>query len=226
MKIIKYISVIFLLIFCCKNKYSSKEISGEIAADDLYSQYENIEINGLSYVVSIDSEGVFSVENHLGKEIFRDEAFTHKFKFVDFDSDGYQDIILEYVTNVPGIQELLLYSPEKKLFIKVDNYSHYPASKRIKDTRFLFSYSRAGCADSNWESNLFVIKDFKTIQLGKIVGVGCKDAIMERETGIYIYTFSEKGKELKKYIEREEGYWDGKWDFIEKYWKENYKNFN
>ena len=47
----------------------------------------------------------------------------------------------------------------------------------------------------------------------------------ENDNGIYIYKVNGENKKQIKLIPIEKKNFDNKWDFIEKYWTENYKEF-
>ncbi|APY09542.1 hypothetical protein BWZ20_00120 [Winogradskyella sp. J14-2] len=157
-----------------------------------------------------------------GKVVYSNDNNPFDFEFSDFNGDGYSDIRMNYVSNTPGLQELLLFDIKSNEFKKVKTFNKYPNSKRIKDSDFYYSYHGSGCADNDWGSELFKIEGTQITELGKIQGLGC----LENDTnGIYIYKVIGSEKELIKYIKREQGYWKEKWDFIEKYWTENKTKF-
>ena len=79
-----------------------------------------------------------------------------------------------------------------------------------------------GCADSNWDSDLFIIEDYKAIRIGNISGIGCEGT---GKTGIFISKVNHKKKELIQEILREPGYYEDKFDFIKDYWTKNHERF-
>lgn len=151
-----------------------------------------------------------------------DNYATNGFEFEDFDNDGVLDIRLYQITNVGGISELIMYDNKNSTFKPIINFDNFPEPTKIKNINLWYSYHRSGCADINWGSELFKIVDFKAIKIGKIEGRGCEG---ETENGIFAYKINGE-KETKVYSEkRESGYYSDKWDFIEKYWNKNYKQF-
>ncbi len=99
--------------------------------------------------------------------------------FIDFDSDSNIDILISYLGNNP-IYSLHLYNLKSQRFVKIDNFENFPDSKPLGQTGFYYSYNRAGCADANWESDLYGIKNFEIKQLANIYGQGCAyDTISE-----------------------------------------------
>ncbi len=147
-------------------------------------------------------------------------------EFIDFNGDGYKDIILRYVTNVPGISDLLIYVPSKKIFKEVKNFSEFPAPEKIKGTNYYYSYQRSGCADMDWDSDLFYIKNLKAIRIGNISGRQCEPK-GDPNNGIYIHKIHDDKKQLFKTlpIETISKYKDLKWGFIKSYWKKNFRSF-
>ena len=80
---------------------------------------------------------------------------------------------------------------------------------------FYYSYSPHGCGKNNWISKLYVIKDFKIIDVGLIKYKQCKDD----DKGMYVYRLSsDKEILLKKFSINET-------DSYEDYWINNYKKF-
>lgn len=129
-------------------------------------------------------------------------------------------------TSFPGEQDLYLYVPGTQGFIPVKNFFDFPAAARIGGTHYFFSYHRSGCADLDWDSDLFYFRDFKAVRLGNISGVGCP--VDEQEKGaIYIHKIRDTQEILvKKFpISIIDHYPNNKWGFVEQYWKRNYARF-
>lgn len=154
-----------------------------------------------------------------------DSVYSPSQQFVDFNGDGYKDILIDYMTNIPGISDLLLYDKGIKSFKKVVDFQDFPAAKRIGDTDYYYSYHRSGCADLDWDSDLFYIKDDQTIGIGNISGRQCGDTGLK--DGIYIFkTVADVKTQIDHLpINTIKEYKDFKWGFIEQYWKKNYKRF-
>jgi hypothetical protein len=142
--------------------------------------------------------------------------------FIDFNHDGYKDLIIDYLTNTPYVQDLMMYNKIHKTFVKVKNFSSYPDAKPIPGTNLFYSYHKSGCADLDWDSDLFTIRNFKVIKLGNISGQGCGG-----EDGIYVSLITKQKKILIKKIPISiiEHYKQNKWGFIVDYWKHHYSNF-
>lgn len=147
------------------------------------------------------------------------------FEFADFNNDGYKDIRINYLSNVPAVQDLLLFDKKNNTFKLVENFSAYPDPKAIPGSKYYYSYHRSGCADMNWDSDLFFIKDFKTTRIGNISAYECENS--DTTDGIYIYKI--KGLQRSfvntKPISVIYSYQDHKWGFIKSYWLKHYKKF-
>lgn len=160
----------------------------------------------------------FYIINENNDTIFK-ESLDPNFEFVDFDEDGYEDVMFTYMGNI-SVNDVLLYTPEKNTFIKVDSLTNFPDPKRIEGTPFYYSYHRSGCADMSWDSDLFYIQDFKTHLIGNI-SVDCDiDTIFVHKVknGEYILY-----KKLS--LDVLDSYEEYKWGFIADYWSKYYKHF-
>ena len=238
---INIILIAFLLISCRqdkrvekvmdnpKNKTKKTEIKQTQNSKKTYPLLiDTLTINSQEFIViqndPRDERNMnLSILNNKKDTVYTHEGFaSNGFEFEDFDNNGILDIRLNQITNVGGISELIFYDNENKIFKAVKEFENFPDPTKIKKTKYWFSYHRSGCADINWGSELFKIENFKAIKIGEIEGLGCED---EKENGIFIY--KTKGNSRKKiYSEkRKPGYYDDKWDFIEKYWNENYRKF-
>jgi hypothetical protein len=159
----------------------------------------------------------------------KDTVYTHDgfasngFEFEDFDENGIFDIRLFHVSNVSGISELIFFDRGKQTFRAIENFVYFPSPKKIKGTNYWYSYHRSGCGDQNWGSDMFKIKNYKAIKLADMEGIGYSD--VEREYGIFVYRTNGDSRELIFSEPREPGYYSDKWEFMEKYWHENYAYF-
>ncbi|MBF03965.1 MAG: hypothetical protein CMP76_11780, partial [Flavobacterium sp.] len=135
---------------------------------------------------------------------------------------GFEDIQLNYLFNDPGVDDLLLYDTNNANFQLVKNFDNFPSAIKIKDSDYYYSYHRSGCADANWDSDLFYIQNFECFKIGNISGRGC---VGVERNGIIISKIKDDKKIELEYIKREAEYYEDKWEFIENYWKKNYKKF-
>ncbi|RZL18590.1 MAG: hypothetical protein EOO96_26960 [Pedobacter sp.] len=108
------------------------------------------------------SEYNLVLKNDKGDTLYQDRIYSPKQLFVDYNGDGYKDILIEYMTNIPGVKDLLLYDVANKTFKKVLDFQDYPSTQRLVHTKYYYSYHRSGCADLNWDSDLFYIENYKT----------------------------------------------------------------
>ena len=150
--------------------------------------------------------------------------------FIDLNKDKNLDILTSYIGN-NGIYFLYLFDPASNTFKNLDGFEKYPDAVQLKTNgKYYYSYHRAGCADANWVSDLFTIKDFKTIQIGHIYGQGCDSDIKEDPQVIEIYKVINddegKGELIEKlpYLKNIPVF-GAKWNFIEKYWNKNFTKF-
>ncbi|MBA0883120.1 hypothetical protein [Flavobacterium undicola] len=153
------------------------------------------------------------------------------FEFTDFNKDGNLDILITYLGNNSSY-DLYLFDNSINEFKDLEGFDRFPEAIQLKtNPNYYYSYHRAGCADMDWVSDLFYIDNFKTIQVGHIYGQGCDFEVKENPQVIAIYKVlanSEENKMLIKklpYIKNIPKFGD-KWNFIEKYWNNNYEKFN
>jgi hypothetical protein len=151
-------------------------------------------------------------------------------EYIDFNKDKSKDILLTYMGNNPTYF-LYLFDNKTNSFKDVKGFGKFPEAIQLKtNSKYYYSYHRAGCADLNWVSDLFVIDNFKAIQKGHIYGQACVYEVKTNPQIIEIYKIinnNENNKKvigklpLLKYIPN----FGDKWDFIEKYWNKNYLEF-
>jgi len=153
------------------------------------------------------------------------------FEFIDFNKDGSSDIMFTYIGNNSSY-ELYLFDNIANEFKILEGFDRFSDVIQLKNnSKYYYSYKRAGCADMNWISDLFYIDNFKTNQVGHIYGQGCDFDIKENPQEISIYKVLENNEENKKltkklpYLKNIPKYED-KWNFIEEYWNNNYEKFD
>ncbi|WP_130733620.1 hypothetical protein [Flavobacterium sp. J27] len=154
--------------------------------------------------------------------LYKHNGLTSGYEIKDFNEDGFMDIQIDYITNVPGINDILLFDTINLNFRLVKDFDYYPYAIKIQGTEYYYSYHRAGCADLNWESDLFYIQNFECFKIGNISGRGCDG---EERNGIIISKIKGNKKMELEYIKRDVGYYGDKWESIDNYWKKNYKKF-
>jgi hypothetical protein len=174
--------------------------------------------NNLNFESCFKEYDLFILKSASGEVVYQNDNNPSEFVFKDFNEDGFIDIELHFITNVPGVNELLLFDPLSKSFKDVENFSNFPASIKITNTPFYYSYSRAGCADANWESYLYIFDKNKVKAKGKIRAITCEG---ETDAGIYFYKMSREVVELINYSSITDLHFENKWEFIEEYWTTN-----
>lgn len=204
-----------------------------ITPNNLSAEYDNqitctdtAQIDGRRFIgISTEKDGFYIIDDH-NRRVFSYRSLECTwFAFEDFDNDGYLDIKCRYVGNIP-VEELLLFDKKCGNFRKVEGFIDYPKCTNILDTKYYYSYHRSGCADYNWDSDLFYIENYRTIHLGNISGIGCVDSGVE--LGVFINKIKGQCKTIIKKLPIEiiEEYENSKWGFIEDYWKKNYRLFD
>ena len=212
---------ISLLVFNFKN-YDSVEISKKSDIDSTIISYDTTTISSEQYKAFVTADYKMYVVNSKGDTVFKKPDSYVDFVFTDFNTDGFNDILIHRISNVPGIQELILFDSVKKCFIIVKGFERFPDPKSIQGTKYFFSYHRSGCADNFWDSDLFSIDNFETHLLGNISGNECEGNI-----GIVVSKIVENKKKVFETfkVDTLESYNDRKWEFISDYWKNNYLKF-
>ena len=238
MKSIYYFVILLLFVQCSSNPESNNQINQTITVSDTLTpqtetnnciyESDTLEIGVEKFYVfqSLDNgecEIKLTILNQMQDTVYSHFDYaTAGFQFEDFTGNGTLDIRVHQMTNVGGIGQLIVFDQKNKAFINIEAFDNYPEPLKIGKTNFYYSYHRSGCSDFNWGSELFTIDDFKTTQLGYIEGKGCED---EERNGIFVYN-NIGTKEIEVYSEpREPGFYGDKWEFIESYWKKNYKTF-
>ncbi|WP_412983927.1 hypothetical protein [Pontimicrobium sp. IMCC45349] len=178
--------------------------------------------NGIIFETCIKKYNLFTLKSSKGDVLYKNDNNPSEYILKDFNEDGFLDIELHFMTNVPDVNEILIFNPELKKFIEIVNFSSFPASIKIKNTNYYYSYHRSGCADSNWDSDLYILKENKAVKIGNIHAIECEN---EDDKGIYIYKVNGENKKQLKLIPIEKKDFGNKWEFIEKYWTENYNKF-
>ena len=141
----------------------------------------------------------------------------------DFDGDGNKDIMITTYSNNP-FSTLYQFDSYTSTFIKVNNFEDFPEALPLSTNLHLFySYHRSGCADADWDSDLFMIKNHKAISIENIHADDCFD---EKHT-IAISKISKNEKKLFETlpISTLGGFKNYKWGFIADYWGKNFSKF-
>lgn len=183
---------------------------------------DTITVNNKRFVACNTTDIGFYITNSVGDTIYKNEESPNAVEKIDFNFDGYTDFLLGYI-DIYSSYELILFDKNKDTFRAVEGFENCPNPLPIEGTKYYYSYTHNGCADSNWISSLFYIQNFKVHTIGIIQGIGCEE---EKKNGIFISKINKDSTEtLIKSIPRKPGYYEGKFDFINEYWAKNYKLF-
>jgi hypothetical protein len=214
-------ATIFLLILSFQLQAQSNE---KTRADTSIFASQTLTLQGSTYTGFLTPNGFHLVNSR--KQVFL--KFNGDFsgwELKDFNTDGYEDIYLNKGGNTPERFHLLLYIPKTGNFRQVENFDDFPAPIKIGATKYYYSYHKSGCADANWDSDLFYISNFKVIKIGNISGRQCRDN--SEKVGLYISKIKNGKKILLKELSIDTlgNYKEHKWGFIEDYWTKNYELF-
>ena len=146
-------------------------------------------------------------------------------KLLDFNNDKYTDILFILPGNTTEIYELFIFDSIAKSFQEIEDFDNYPEPLRVKNTIYYYSYHSSGCADFNWDSDLFLIKGFEIEKLANIHAIGCQNNTADQ--GIFVYKYESnniKPFETINFLEINK-FKDSKWGFIKEYWESNYQKF-
>lgn len=181
-------------------------------------------VAGRKYISFINDQ-TYCLLNARGDTLLKRTDYYNSTGFKDFNKDGYLDIFLDNATNAVLVSDLFLYVPVTGEFKEVKHFRDFPAPEPIKGTRYYYSYHKSGCADMNWDSDLFYIENYKAIRIGNISGRQCGDE--DLKDAVYIHKIHSGRKKLFRTLPIDTiwKYKDLKWGFIKAYWAKNYKLF-
>lgn len=207
------------------NDTSVKKLTDQVDSSSLYLFADTVEVQGDVFVAAMNAFNVFILLKNQIDTLILDSTLSPEFEFADFDEDGFSDLNF-YINKNIQLRQLYLYDPKSASFKFVEGFEDYPEPIRIKKTEYYYSYHRSGCADLNWDSDLFTIKDYTTIKLGNISGRGC-GGLKDEATSINIYRVKGGKKHLFEQLPIKLAFQhkDLKWGFIEDYWSKNYRFF-
>ncbi|ANQ51827.1 hypothetical protein MY04_4492 [Flammeovirga sp. MY04] len=221
--IIGSISFIIILLIMFPTIKRFIEIDNNGNWDDEYVKCDTILINQETLIGCHNSQTNYYVINEKKDTVYQHDEWVYSAKFIDFNNDGYDDILFGYMSNTPEAFDLALYNPNDKNFKLVKDFPKFPSPTEIDKTGIYYSYHKSGCADWDWDSDLFILKDFEVVKLGNIHGIGCETS--NKNTGIFISKVKGTHYQLIDSILREPGYYDEKFGFIKSYWNSNHKKF-
>lgn len=220
----KKLIIIFIvgLLACNSKKTNDKVETTQSGIDSTIVTYDTTTILGEKYRGFGTNQYKLFVLNSTGDTVLNQSDLYFEFEFRDFNNDSLNDIVVHRLSNVPAIQDLLLFDRAKMGFTMVSGFDKFPDPKPIQGTDYYYSYHRSGCADNFWDSDLFYINKFEAHVLANISGNEC-----EGEKGIVVSKIiNGERKAVDKFtVDILEKYADQKWGFIADYWTKNYTKF-
>ncbi len=198
-------------------------------ADDLTNRIvtrDSTLIAGELYTIVFKINDTLYIINR-GDTIAKYANMSPYFSFEDVNGDSFMDIVInDPMSMYVAMKQLLLYDSRRKCFVEIVDYAYFPDPTRINKTQYYYSYHRSGCADMNWDSDLFIFRNDSAISIGRISGREC--VYNDLADGIYIYKMNGDSSTLYKTkpIEILQNYKDYKWGFITEYWNQNYWRFD
>ena len=220
----KNIHVIFILLFCCHFIRAQEKSVDTIVI-----------IKNQKFEIRTQSEPNNLVQLRIlmnSSEILNDKIDGFGLRdidFIDFNNDNFIDIKISYFGN-NETASLYLFNDELSKLVSLEGFERFASSKILRsNSQYYYSYNRTGCADSNWESSLFKIVNYKTVALGYIYGQGCEFELEKNPKSIKIYKVN-NNEDKKLFLTYQYDKFinsvNDKWEFIEQYWNSNYRIFN
>lgn len=204
---------------------SDAQKSNKTTSDQIFYSFDSATINAIKYIGFL-KENAFYLTNSKGDTVIKKKDYYSAWEFKDFNKDGFKDIILYHSGNVGEVLDLFIFLPFANKFRNVKAFDKFPAPEKIKGTKYYYSYHKSGCADMNWDSDLFYIENFKAIKIGNIAGRQCDNRDGEKDA-VYIHKVHNNKDRLFKTLPIDTiwKYKDLKWGFIKEYWTKNYTLF-
>ena len=180
---------------------------------------------GIYYKALLKSnDTIYLVKNETDALLkYKPEMTANSLQFTDFNHDGLNDCCVMYSSQTEMVEGLFLFDKRQKNFIWVQHFEDFPDPIAIDGTKYYYSYHKSGCADADWDSDLFYLDHFRAICIGNIHGLGCAP----EPQGIFIYKVTGKKRKLQNNLPLStlNRYEDYKWGFIKTYWTTNFLKF-
>lgn len=180
-------------------------------------------VDGQLYSAFYTNKDEFCLLNAKGKTVFQSHGLTENFLFEDFNRDGFKDIKVKQLSVMGDMFDLILYDKNDSSFHRVDGFSDYTNSRRIGNTKYLYSFMSPNWTREDWFSCLYYVENFKTIKIGEIERWAGEDSVKMK--GIYIRISKSDRDSLINKLPLAAIPEDGDYSFISQYWKRNYKKF-
>ncbi len=113
---------IIILILSCKQIAKESELETdepkEIISEQNPIMCKEQSENGIEFTTCLKYYDFFKLKSLNGKTMYRNDNNRSEFVFTDFNRDGFSDIELHYISNVPDVNEILIFNTESKNFVK------------------------------------------------------------------------------------------------------------
>jgi hypothetical protein len=181
---------------------------------------DSLIVNDKKIKIQLTDKNVFYIlsENDTIKE---DDYYPSDITFFDFNEDGLIDIKISFLSNTPGFCDIYMYNKSIDFYHKVNGLNNIFEPQKLNGTEYYYSYSRNGCADENWISELFKIKDNNVIKIAQIQAIACESD--NKKVGIYVFIYHDENLILYQMLKFSEiiPFENNKFKFIENYWLKN-----
>lgn len=214
--------IVGFALMSCDFKGNHHVASGEAEVDSTILNADTTTILGEKYLAVFRTDGFLYIIKSNHDTIQKEPDLFKQFEFTDFNQDGNSDLLISYISNIAA-KDLFLFDSERHYFKKVKDFAMYPEAIPVKGTHFYYSYHRMGCADSNWDSDLFYIYDFKTHRIAHLEGRQCEG----EQQGIFASKVSDDSIKLMEMLPMEliDTYANRKAGLLEQYWAANHSKF-
>lgn len=217
---------IILILFSCNSKTEKpKKLELKTSITTLGKMTSSpILINSERYEYVIKN-GHFYMLIHKSDTIVKAEDYYFAIEILDINEDGFEDLRVFAFSNTPNQCDNYLYSPENQKFSRLENT--ILDIKKLPNSNRYFTYFSRACADSDWTSELGLIRNNVFVIIGEIKGFGCDSIKENRKIEISKLCLKNSKLELFQTLDFDEYINDisDKWVFIESYWNKNEKKF-
>ncbi len=200
----KYLTLCLLsCVFSCREsekvilqQHEAKASTAKKAKPDYLM--DTLAIDGKTYTILQGYPGY----NNLPLRILygRDTIYRHDdysgngFELKDLEGNGVLDVELNYISNIGGVKEWVVFDAKSGTFRNIKDFVAFPSSEKLAGTKYFYSDHRMGCAGGMWGSELFFIENFEAKAIARIFIVRCPDA--DYTHGVTIYKIGGKSEQI------------------------------
>jgi hypothetical protein len=223
--------VLFMFTLSCSTNIDKSEKKSDSLKEAIIDTIKNqpnsfqISINEKNYELFVLNNQFYGLMERgpQGDTVVPFEKYYANLEILDIDLDGINDLRAYIFANSGNECYNYLFDKKEQKFRLVENC--FLNIKKIEGSEFYHSYHRMGCADRNWVSELGKIENDQLVPYGIMYGFGCED---DNRIKIYKCINGREDSTLListlPYLENIPEFGD-KWEFMETYWKKNYKKF-